>query len=71
MWEALNRPDYKRSKSVNKAAFNIAYKTDLNIFQYWEQVRPDLGERGSRAFAGKGLNEQQYLACGFRTALLS
>ncbi|KAH8697070.1 S-adenosyl-L-methionine-dependent methyltransferase [Talaromyces proteolyticus] len=62
MWEALNRPDFRDTEAVNKAAFNIAYETDLNIFQYWEQVRPDLGKRGACAFAGKGLNEAQYLA---------
>lgn len=48
---------------MNKAAFNIAYETDLNIFEYWKQVRPDLGQRGARAFSGKGFNRGQYLAC--------
>ncbi|OAA59250.1 Cytochrome P450 [Akanthomyces lecanii RCEF 1005] len=62
MWEALTEPGYKDSKASNMAAFNIAYETDLNIFQYWEKLRPDLGERGARAFSGKGFNEKQYLS---------
>ncbi|OAA74697.1 O-methyltransferase, family 2 [Akanthomyces lecanii RCEF 1005] len=62
MWEALTEPGYKDSEASNMAAFNIAYDTDLNIFQYWEKVRPDLGERGARAFSGKGFNENQYLS---------
>jgi len=66
MWEALTRPDFKGVDASNKAAFNIAYDTDLNIFQYWEQVRPDLGERGARAFAGKGFNHEQYFSRKFR-----
>ncbi|KAJ3494431.1 hypothetical protein NLG97_g4079 [Lecanicillium saksenae] len=62
MWEALTEPGFKDAEASNKCAFNIAYDTNLNIFQYWERIRPDLGERGALAFAGKAMNEKQYLA---------
>ncbi|KAM3518757.1 hypothetical protein MY4038_010005 [Beauveria bassiana] len=60
-WDALTKPGFKDSTADNKAAFNLAYDTNLNMFQYWKQVRPDLGQRGAIAFAGKGLNYDQYL----------
>ncbi len=64
-WDALTKPGFKGSSADNKAAFNIAYDTNLNMFQYWKQVRPDLGQRGAIAFAGKGLNYDQYLGCTY------
>lgn len=64
-WDALTHPDFKSRADVNKSAFNIAYNTDLSIFDYWRDVRPDLGKRGAKAFTGKGLNYEQYFACRY------
>ncbi|KJZ74416.1 hypothetical protein HIM_06226 [Hirsutella minnesotensis 3608] len=44
-WEALTRPDFRDSHDMRKAAFNIAYETDLNFFEStftvypWAEVR--------------------------------
>lgn len=66
VWEAITRPDYKESNENHKTGFNIAYQTDLSPYEYWEKVRPDLGARGAKAFAGKGINTEQYLTCVYR-----
>ena len=62
-WEALTNPDYKDSTAANRTPFNLAYNTDMGIFQYLSEVRSDIGHRAKLAMAGKGLNLDQYLAC--------
>ncbi|CAI7663181.1 unnamed protein product [Penicillium pancosmium] len=61
-WEALIHPDYKDATEANKAPFNLAYDTDLTVFEWVKSVRPDIGQRANTAMAGKGLNLEQYLA---------
>ncbi|RMD40324.1 hypothetical protein DV735_g4820, partial [Chaetothyriales sp. CBS 134920] len=61
-WDALVTPGFKGSTAPNKAPFNIAYNTELDIFQYVSKVRPDIGARAKVAMAGKGLNLGQYLS---------
>jgi hypothetical protein len=60
-WEALVHPDYKDATEANKAPFNLAYDTDLTVFEWVKSVRPDIGQRANTAMAGKGLNLEQYL----------
>ncbi|KAJ3497647.1 hypothetical protein NLG97_g1741 [Lecanicillium saksenae] len=61
-WEALTLESFKNSDAPDKAAFNIAYQTELNVFQWWQKVRPDLGARGALAFTGKGINYDAYVS---------
>ncbi|KAE8153686.1 S-adenosyl-L-methionine-dependent methyltransferase [Aspergillus avenaceus] len=61
-WEALTYPEYKNATETNKAPFNLAYKTDLTIFEWMKSVRPDIGRRCNTAMAGKALNLEQYLS---------
>lgn len=61
-WEALQRPDFKDAEEANKAPYCIAYNTDLDMFDYWKEVRPDFAQRGNLAFSGE-IKLGQYLAC--------
>lgn len=51
-WDVLTLPGYRNSDAPNKTAFNLAYKTDLKIFQYLSDVEPEIGKRTKVAFAG-------------------
>ncbi|PHH62237.1 hypothetical protein CDD81_7297 [Ophiocordyceps australis] len=55
-WEALS------GKRSGQTGFNLAYQTDLSVYDYWKQVRPDWGQRAARAFSSNVGNLEQYLA---------
>ncbi|KAJ5787470.1 S-adenosyl-L-methionine-dependent methyltransferase [Penicillium paradoxum] len=61
-WEALTHPDFKDSTDPRKTPFNLAYNTELLIFDWMKTVRPDIGQRCNTAMAGKGINLGQYLS---------
>ncbi|KAH7350329.1 S-adenosyl-L-methionine-dependent methyltransferase [Pyrenochaeta sp. MPI-SDFR-AT-0127] len=62
-WEALTLPEFKNSSSADKTAFNLAYNTDLKIFQYLSEVEPEIGRRTKVAFAsGTKVNTDEFLS---------
>jgi hypothetical protein len=62
-WEALIRPDFQNTDALNKTAFNIAYKTDMKLFQYISEVEPEIGKRTKVAFGGGAkFDTEEYLA---------
>lgn len=61
-WEALTLPDFKNTDAPDRTAFNIAYNTDLKIFQYLSDVEPEIGKRTKVAFAsGTKVNTDEFL----------
>ncbi|KAF2677135.1 S-adenosyl-L-methionine-dependent methyltransferase [Lentithecium fluviatile CBS 122367] len=61
-WEALKLPEFKNSNAPGKTAFNLAYNTDLEIFQYLSEVEPEIGKRTKVAFAsGTKVNTDEFL----------
>ncbi|KAF2992955.1 hypothetical protein E8E13_000326 [Curvularia kusanoi] len=62
-WDALTLPEYRNSDAPDKTAFNLAYNTNLKIFQYLSDVEPEIGKRTKVAFAtGTRVNNDEYLA---------
>ncbi|PHH68802.1 hypothetical protein CDD82_266 [Ophiocordyceps australis] len=57
-WEVLAQD----SGSGRKTAFQVAYDTDLSVYDYWKHVRPDWGKRAAKAFSSNVNNLEQYLA---------
>lgn len=60
--EAMRHPEYKDSNAPNRAPFNLAYGTEMTIFEYLAEVRPDMGLRSKVAMSGKGLRLGDYLS---------
>ena len=61
-WDALTLPGYRSSDAPDKTAFNLAYNTNLKIFQYLSDVEPEIGKRTKVAFASRTrVNTDEFL----------